>query len=86
MRAASLPRGAEGVGPDGGALANHWKLGVAADATFYRGSQNWYPADLMELGYIVDDVPTTRQLLAGYFTEAWTESARDAVGGLPSCN
>jgi phosphatidylserine/phosphatidylglycerophosphate/cardiolipin synthase-like enzyme len=83
---ASLRQGADDAWPNGATFANHSKLVIADDATFYLGSQNWYPADLMELGYIVDDAPTTQQLLAGYYTKAWTESARDAVGGLPSCN
>jgi phosphatidylserine/phosphatidylglycerophosphate/cardiolipin synthase-like enzyme len=83
LHVATLRQGADDVWPNGATFANHSKLVISDDATFYLGSQNWYPANLFEIGYIVDDAPTTQQLLAGYFTKAWTESSRDAVGGCP---
>ena len=34
------------------------------------------PANLVELGFIVDDAAVTQQLRDGYFTQAWASSAR----------
>lgn len=65
--------------PDGTGFANHAKLVIADDAAFYLGSQNWYPAQLSELGFIVDDAAATRELLADYYTPLWTASSRVAV-------
>jgi phosphatidylserine/phosphatidylglycerophosphate/cardiolipin synthase-like enzyme len=69
--------------PDGTGFANHAKLVIADDSTFYLGSQNWYPAQLSELGFIVDDATATRELLADYYTPLWTASSRVAVD---TCN
>jgi phosphatidylserine/phosphatidylglycerophosphate/cardiolipin synthase-like enzyme len=79
LHVAALRQGADDTWPSGATFANHAKLAIADDATFYLGSQNWYPANLVELGFIVDDAAATQQLRDGYFTKAWTESARDVT-------
>ena len=79
LHATTLRQGPEDVWPDGTGMANHAKLVIADDAAFYLGSQNWYPAQLSELGFIVDDAGATRQLLDGYYTPLWTASVRVAV-------
>jgi len=76
LHATSLRQGPDEQWPDGRGLANHAKLVIADDTAFYLGSQNWYPAQLSELGYIVDDTATTRELLDTYFSKAWQASAR----------
>jgi phosphatidylserine/phosphatidylglycerophosphate/cardiolipin synthase-like enzyme len=76
FHATSLRPGPDDTWPDGTAFGNHAKLVVVDDRAFYIGSQNWYPANLFELGYIVDDPDATRELLDAYFTKAWTSSSR----------
>ena len=79
LHVATLRQGADDAWPNEATFANHSKLVIADDAAFYLGSQNWYPANLFEIGYIVDDSPTTQQLLAGYYTKAWAASSRDVA-------
>jgi phosphatidylserine/phosphatidylglycerophosphate/cardiolipin synthase-like enzyme len=79
LHVAALRQGADDTWPTGATFANHAKLAIVDDATFYLGSQNWYPANLVELGFIVDDAAVTQQLRDGYFTKAWTSSARDVA-------
>ncbi|HEV7558476.1 MAG TPA: phospholipase D-like domain-containing protein [Kofleriaceae bacterium] len=83
LHVATLRQGTDDLWPNGATFANHAKLAIVDDAAFYLGSQNWYPANLFELGYIVDDPATTRQLLDAYYTPAWTESSRDVVSACP---
>jgi len=73
--------------PSGAHFANHAKLVIADDAAFYLGSQNWYPTNLFELGYIVDDTTAAHQLVDTYYTPLWTASRRVAVSGsdAPAC-
>jgi phosphatidylserine/phosphatidylglycerophosphate/cardiolipin synthase-like enzyme len=76
LHATTLRQGADDKWQNGAGMANHAKLVIADDAAFYIGSQNWYPAQLSELGYIVDDAATTRQLLDEYFLKMWSASSR----------
>ena len=66
--------------PDGASFANHAKLVIVDDAAFYIGSQNWYPSNLPELGYIVDDPAMTQQLMDAYYNQAWQQSKRVELG------
>jgi phosphatidylserine/phosphatidylglycerophosphate/cardiolipin synthase-like enzyme len=76
LHATNLRRGPDDQWQDGRGMANHAKLVIADDSAFYLGSQNWYPAQLSELGYIVDDVTATQELLDVYFNRLWSMSAR----------
>ncbi len=76
LHVASLRPGPDDAWPDGSPFANHAKLAIADDSTFYIGSQNWYPADLAEVGYVVDDQTAARELADAYFTPAWQQSRR----------
>ena len=66
---------------DGNSFANHMKLVVVDEVGFYIGSQNLYPADLAEFGYLVDDAPATADLVAKLWAPIWVQSARDSVTG-----
>ncbi len=79
LRVAGLRQGPDDTWPDGSSFANHAKLAIVDDAAFYLGSQNWYPANLVEYGYIVDDVAAATQLEDAYFDKAWAASSRVAV-------
>ena len=83
LHVAPLRMGPDDVWPNGATLANHPKLVIADDAAFYLGSQNWYPANLFELGYIVDDATATHQLVDAYYAKVWSASSRVAVSVCP---
>jgi phosphatidylserine/phosphatidylglycerophosphate/cardiolipin synthase-like enzyme len=79
FHAVTLRPSADDTWPDGTGFANHAKLVIADDAAFYLGSQNWYPANLSEYGYIVDDVDATHALLDAYYSKVWAASQRGAA-------
>ena len=81
LHAATLRPSADDAWPDGAGFANHAKLAIVDDRAFYMGSQNWYPANLAEFGYVVDDARATAELLAAYYTPAWQASSRTAESG-----
>ena len=76
FHAASLRPSTDDAWPNGTAFANHAKLAIVDDAAFYLGSQNWYPSNLIELGYIVDDPGAARDLIAAYYAPMWNASRR----------
>ncbi len=78
---ASLRHDPDDTWPDGSKFADHAKLVIADDATFYLGSQNLYPADLAEYGFIVDDPGLAADLVTHYYNDIWAASKRSAVSG-----
>ncbi|MFI5002846.1 MAG: hypothetical protein ACHQK9_23415, partial [Reyranellales bacterium] len=67
--------------PGGKPIANHSKLWMIDDRAFYIGSDNMYPVNLQEFGYIVDDRKAAQQLIDDYWTPLWQWSQRAAVSG-----
>jgi phosphatidylserine/phosphatidylglycerophosphate/cardiolipin synthase-like enzyme len=67
--------------PGGKAIANHAKLWMVDDRIFYIGSDNMYPVNLQEFGYILDDRKAATGLLDSYWTPLWHWSQRAAVSG-----
>ena len=67
--------------PGGHPIANHSKFWMVDEHTFYIGSDNMYPVNLQEFGYIVDDHPTAQALTDAYWTPLWEWSSRAAVSG-----
>lgn len=72
---------------DGRKLANHAKLIIVDDHTFYLGSQNLYIANLAEYGFIVDDPNATRAMLREYYEPMFGLSKSTLASGsdAPSC-
>ncbi len=66
---------------DGTPFANHAKVIVVDELAFYVGSQNLYPANLAEYGFLVDDAATTSTFVSTWWTKEWTQSKRVAVTG-----
>ena len=62
-------------------FGNHAKVVIADDAAFYIGSQNLYPANLAEYGFIVDDAGVAADFVTHYFSDIWAASKRSAVSG-----
>lgn len=67
--------------PGGRAIANHSKLWMIDDRAFYIGSDNMYPVNLQEFGYIVDDAKAAKELNDSYWKPLWEWSHRAAVSG-----
>jgi phosphatidylserine/phosphatidylglycerophosphate/cardiolipin synthase-like enzyme len=67
--------------PDGKTFATHMKLWMIDDRAFYIGSDNMYPVNLQEYGYIVDDRKAAGELLDSYWNPLWQWSQRAAVSG-----
>ena len=56
--------------PGGKAIANHAKLWMVDDRVFYIGSDNMYPVNLQEFGYIVDDRQAAAEHAAAAYWDA----------------
>jgi phosphatidylserine/phosphatidylglycerophosphate/cardiolipin synthase-like enzyme len=73
--------GPDGSWPGGKPIANHSKLWMVDDRAFYIGSDNMYPVNLQEFGYIVDDRTAAAELIEAYWAPLWQWSQRAAVSG-----
>jgi phosphatidylserine/phosphatidylglycerophosphate/cardiolipin synthase-like enzyme len=67
--------------PDGHPIATHAKFWMVDGRIFYVGSDNMYPVNLQEFGYIVDDPEAAQQVIDSYWTPLWQWSSRAAVSG-----
>jgi phosphatidylserine/phosphatidylglycerophosphate/cardiolipin synthase-like enzyme len=73
--------GPDATWPGGKAIANHAKFWMVDKRFFYIGSDNLYPVNLQEFGYIVDDRKAAAELLQSYWNPLWQWSQRAAVSG-----
>lgn len=78
---APLRFGPDGSWPHGLAIGNHAKLWMVDDRLFYIGSDNVYPVNLQEFGYIVDDRQAAAELIDAYWNPLWQWSQRAALSG-----
>lgn len=62
-------------------IGNHAKFWMVDDHVFYIGSDNFYPVNLQEFGYIVDDKDAALQLRHVYWDPLWQWSKRAAISG-----
>lgn len=67
--------------PGGAPIANHAKLWMVDGRIFYIGSDNMYPVNLQEFGYIVDDAKAAHELTEAYWKPLWRWSSKAAVSG-----
>ena len=67
--------------PGGVPIANHAKFWMVDGRAFYIGSDNMYPVNLQEFGYIVDDARAAQELSETYWTPWWQWSSKAAVSG-----
>ncbi|MBS0221752.1 MAG: hypothetical protein JSR91_13515 [Proteobacteria bacterium] len=73
--------GPDAAWPGGRPIANHAKFWMVDDRIFYIGSDNMYPVNLQEYGYILDDTKAASDLIAAYWNPLWEWSRRAAVSG-----
>lgn len=67
--------------PGGDPFATHAKFWMVDGHVFYIGSDNMYPVNLQEYGYIVDDTRAAQELTDAYWTPLWQWSSKAAVSG-----
>lgn len=67
--------------PGGKTIANHSKFWMVDDRVFYIGSDNMYPVNLQELGFVLDDAKAAGTVLDSYWKPLWQWSKRAAVSG-----
>jgi hypothetical protein len=60
-------------------IINHAKLWMVDDCAFHIGSDNIYPHNLQEFGYVVESEALASTVLADYWEPLWRHSARGAV-------
>ena len=79
--------GPDAAWPGGHPIANHAKFWMVDDRYFYLGSDNLYPIDLQEFGYIADDPAAAAELRRRYWAPLWRWSHLAAISGddAPSC-
>ncbi|HTR87672.1 MAG TPA: hypothetical protein VMI56_24540 [Reyranella sp.] len=78
---APLRFGPDSEWPSGRPFANHAKFWMIDERAFYIGSDNMYPVNLQEYGYIVADHKAAQELTDAYWTPLWEWSKRAAVSG-----
>lgn len=67
--------------PGNKTIGNHGKFWMVDDRVFYIGSDNMYPVNLQEFGYIVDDRKAAVDIFDSYWKPLWQWSKRVAVSG-----
>jgi phosphatidylserine/phosphatidylglycerophosphate/cardiolipin synthase-like enzyme len=84
---APLRFGPDATWPDGKPIGTHAKFWMIDDRAFYVGSENIYPTDLQEFGFIVEDAAAAATLRAAYWDLAWKWSQLAAISGsdAPKC-
>ena len=85
LKVAPIRSSADQKNPTGEPIGNHAKLFVVDDRAFYIGSQNFYDANLAEVGYLVDDVSVASSLMTSYWKPLWRWSSVNAVSSKSAC-
>lgn len=81
LHVAPLRFGPDAAWPDGHPIGNHSKFWMVDDHVFYIGSDNMYPSDLQEFGYIIDDRAAAARVWRDYWEPLWKWSSRAAISG-----
>jgi hypothetical protein len=61
-------------------IINHAKFWMVDDCAFHVGSDNLYPHNLQEFGYVVESADLARVALAQYWNPMWMFTSRLALG------
>lgn len=87
LHLAPLRFGPDAAWPRGQPIGVHAKFWMVDERAFYIGSENLYPAELQEFGYIVEDTSAAAQARRDYWDQAWKWSQAAAISGeeAPSC-
>jgi len=79
--------GPDATWPGNRPIGNHSKFWMVDGRYFYIGSDNLYPVDLQEFGYIVDNSAAGAELRRTYWNPLWRWSRAAAISGAdaPAC-
>lgn len=79
--------GPDATWPGNVPIGNHAKFWMVDGRYFYIGSDNFYPVDLQEHGFIVDSRAAAAELRRQYWDKLWRWSAPAAISGAgaPRC-
>lgn len=72
---------ADATWPGNVPIGNHSKFWMIDDRAFYIGSDNIYPVDLQEFGYIVDSAAAAADVHREYWGPLWRWSSPHAISG-----
>lgn len=78
---APLRFGPDDTWPGGATFGLHAKFFMVDDRAFYIGSDNMYPVNLQEFGYMVDDRRAASELLEAWWKPLWLWSSKAALSG-----
>lgn len=62
-------------------IATHAKFWMVDGRVFYVGSDNMYPVNLQEFGYIVDDTKAAQEIADAWWKPLWQWSSKAAASG-----
>ena len=87
LHLAPLRLGPDAAWPGDKPIGTHAKFWMTDDRVVYVGSENLYPSELQEFGYIIEDKAATAQALREIWEPAWRWSKAAAISGddAPSC-
>lgn len=87
LHLAPLRFGPDAAWPDKRPIGTHAKFWMVDNRAFYIGSENLYPTDLQEFGYIVENAQAAAEVRKDYWNKAWEWSRLAAVSGkgAPRC-
>jgi phosphatidylserine/phosphatidylglycerophosphate/cardiolipin synthase-like enzyme len=60
-------------------VTTHAKLWMIDERTFHLGSDNIYPHNLQEFGYVIEDPEVAAGLLRSYWNPLWENSSPGAL-------
>ena len=86
LHLAPLRFGPDQSWPENKPFANHAKFFMVDERAFYIGSDNFYPVNLQEFGYMVEDAAAARQLKPDYWDKLWRWSSSAAISGAGSAS
>jgi phosphatidylserine/phosphatidylglycerophosphate/cardiolipin synthase-like enzyme len=81
LHLAPLRFGPDATWPDDKPIGMHTKFWMVDNRAFYIGSENLYPSELQEFGYIVEDDKAAAQALQELWEPAWKWSQAAAISG-----
>lgn len=81
LHVAPLRFGPDASWPENRAFANHSKFFMVDERAFHIGSDNFYPVNLQEFGYMIEDRAAAKQLRREYWEPLWRWSSAAAITG-----
>jgi phosphatidylserine/phosphatidylglycerophosphate/cardiolipin synthase-like enzyme len=60
-------------------IINHAKFWMVDEQAFHIGSDNLYPHNLQEFGYVIESAAAAREAITAYWEPLWTYSRRTAI-------